>query len=157
MYRDYYDSPIGTIEIRANGRGITALDFYENTERREPAVPNPILEKAKSQLAEYFSGERQAFDLKIEMQGTEFQKSVWRKLLDIPYGQTCSYFDIARKTGNPKAVRAVGAANGKNPIALIVPCHRVIGSDGRLTGYAGGLDRKAWLLQHEAATGFRLS
>ena len=153
MYQDYFESPIGLIEIRANDSAVTALDFCK---QRGATVPHPLLEKAIEQLSEYFKGERQLFDLKIETNGTAFQNSVWRELLNIPYGHTCSYFDIAQKIGNPKAVRAVGAANGKNPIALIVPCHRVIGSNGTLTGYAGGLDRKAWLLQHEAATGFAL-
>lgn len=154
MYQDYFESPIGTIEIRANDSALTALDFCE---QRGVTVAHPLLERAIKQLSEYFKGERQLFDLKIELMGTNFQKSVWQELLHIPYGRTCSYFDIARNINSPKAVRAVGAANGKNPIALIVPCHRVIGSNGTLTGYAGGLDRKAWLLQHEAATGFALS
>lgn len=154
MYRDYFTSPIGMIELESNDQGITRLDFCE---RRQGVAPHPILEQAKFQLKEYFKGERQQFDLKIEMHGTDFQKSVWQRLLDIPFGETCSYHDIAKRIGNPKAVRAVGAANGRNPVALVVPCHRVIGSNGTLTGYAGGLERKAWLLRHEAASTFKLS
>jgi len=152
MYQDYFESPIGIIEIRANEKSIIALDFCETP---SSSTPSPILDSAKIQLNEYFEGTRQLFDLNIKLNGTNFQKSVWDKLLNIPYGQTCSYHDIARRINNPKAVRAVGAANGKNPIALLVPCHRVIGSNGTLTGYAGGLERKAWLLAHEATYGYQ--
>lgn len=104
---------------------------------------------SRRQLAEYFAGNRQAFDLKLAPQGTPFQRAVWRALGEIPFGTTCCYADIARRIGRPTAVRAVGAANGRNPVAIVVPCHRVIGRDGSLTGYAGGLDRKRWLLEHE--------
>lgn len=154
MYRDYFKSPIGILELEAEEQGITKIDFCE---KLKSITPHPLLIEAKSQLTEYFNGNLQHFDLKIIIRGTNFQKSVWGKLLDIPFGQTCSYYDIAKRINNPKAVRAVGNANGKNPIAIIVPCHRVIGLDGRLTGYAGGLARKAWLLQHEAASSFKLS
>jgi len=146
MYRDYYHCPIGIIEIQANDNALTALDFCEE---QGAILPHPLLEKAKLQLSEYFNKKRQTFDLKIEMKGTPFQKSVWSALLSIPYGKTCAYSEVATLINNPNAVRAVGAANGNNPIALIVPCHRVIGRDGSLTGYAGGLARKAWLLRHE--------
>ena len=152
MYQDYFESPIGIIEIKASENNIIALDFCETP---SSSTPSPILDGAKFQLNEYFKGTRQLFDLKIKLYGTDFQRSVWKKLLNIPYGQTCSYHDIAKHINNPKAVRAVGAANGKNPIALIVPCHRVIGSNGTLTGYAGGLERKAWLLAHEATYGYQ--
>ena len=152
MYQDYFESPIGIIEIKASENNIIALDFCETP---SSSTPSPILDSAKFQLNEYFKGTRQLFDLKIKLYGTDFQRSVWKKLLNIPYGQTCSYHDIAKHINNPKAVRAVGAANGKNPIALIVPCHRVIGSNGTLIGYAGGLERKAWLLAHEATYGYQ--
>ena len=107
---------------------------------------------ARQQLIEYFAGERKDFDLPLRLNGTEFQLSVLQALQKIPYGETTSYSDIAERIGRPKAMRAVGAANGRNPIPIIVPCHRVIGSDGTLTGYGGGLHRKQWLLQHERAT-----
>ncbi|MBN1937224.1 MAG: methylated-DNA--[protein]-cysteine S-methyltransferase [Anaerolineae bacterium] len=109
----------------------------------------PVIEMALVQLDEYFSGVRRVFDLPLGLHGTEFQQRVWRQLLEIPYGQTASYAEVARALGNPQAVRAVGLANGKNPISIIVPCHRVIGSDGNLVGYGGGLWRKEWLLKHE--------
>jgi methylated-DNA-[protein]-cysteine S-methyltransferase len=107
------------------------------------------LNEACCQLDEYFKGKRQSFDLRLSLKGTEFQRRVWNELMSIPYGKTVTYRDIAIKLGNPHAVRAVGNANGKNPVSIIVPCHRVIGSSGKLTGYAGGLERKAWLLKHE--------
>ncbi|MBL8954533.1 MAG: methylated-DNA--[protein]-cysteine S-methyltransferase [Myxococcaceae bacterium] len=108
-----------------------------------------LLERAAKQLAEYFAGERETFDLPLEPRGTGFQRAVWKALGEIAFGETVSYAHIAKKIGRPKAVRAVGAANGQNPISLIIPCHRVIGADGSLTGYGGGLPKKKWLLQHE--------
>ena len=113
---------------------------------------HPILLKVKQQLAEYFAGQRQQFDLTLDFQGTIFQQRVWQALLSIPYGETCSYKDIARQLGNEKAVRAVGAANGRNPISIIAPCHRGIGSGGALVGFAGGLDKKQILLSLEKQT-----
>ena len=112
---------------------------------------NPILVETERQLAEYFSGRRKIFNLKLDFAGTEFQKKVWRALLTIPFGETRTYAQIARQIGRPDAVRAVGAANGKNPISIVTPCHRVIGSNGKLTGFAGGLDAKAFLLRLEGA------
>ncbi len=143
----YYDSPIGLIEIGGTSEGITSLFFVE--ERRQGAVTNEVCEEAVRQLAEYFAGSRQEFDLPVALRGTEFQREVWQGLRNISFGQTVSYGDLARAIGRPSAVRAVGAANGDNPISIIVPCHRVIGSDGSLTGYGGGLERKEWLLRHE--------
>ncbi|MFH1866190.1 MAG: methylated-DNA--[protein]-cysteine S-methyltransferase [Candidatus Eisenbacteria bacterium] len=143
----YYESPIGLIEIGGTSEGITSLSFVE--ERRPGAATNDVCEEAVRQISEYFAGSRQAFDLPITLRGTEFQREVWRGLRSITYGQTVSYGDLARAIGKPSAVRAVGAANGDNPISIIVPCHRVIGSDGGLTGYGGGLERKEWLLRHE--------
>ena len=113
--------------------------------------PNQITKEVKIQLQDYFAGERTEFNVPLDFKGTDFQKSVWQALLTIPFGVTQSYLDIALQVSTAKAVRAVGAANGKNPIGIIVPCHRVIGSDGSLTGYAGGMDRKLWLLKHENA------
>lgn len=143
----YYESPIGLVEIGGTSEGITSLLFVE--ERRPGAATNDVCEEAVRQISEYFAGSRQAFDLPITLRGTEFQREVWRGLRSITYGQTVSYGDLARAIGKPSAVRAVGAANGDNPISIIVPCHRVIGSDGGLTGYGGGLERKEWLLKHE--------
>ncbi len=116
----------------------------------QPEVVPPVLQTACRQLREYFEGHRTHFDFPIDPQGTEFQKTVWQALLDIPFGQTLSYMDLAKRLGDPKAIRAVAAANGQNPLWVVVPCHRVVGSDGSLTGYAGGLHRKKWLLNHES-------
>ena len=143
----YYESPIGLIEIGGTPDGITSLFFVE--ERRPGVTTNDVCEKALKQISEYFAGTRQEFDLPIALDGTEFQQQVWQELQNIPFGQTVSYGDLARSIGKPSAVRAVGAANGDNPVSIIVPCHRVIGSDGGLTGYGGGLPRKQWLLKHE--------
>lgn len=143
----YYDSPIGLIEIGGTSEGVTSLFFVE--ERRRGAVSNAVCDEAVKQMAEYFEGSRHEFDVPIALRGTEFQREVWQGLRSITYGQTVSYGDLARSIGKPSAVRAVGSANGDNPISIIVPCHRVIGSDGGLTGYGGGLERKEWLLKHE--------
>jgi len=143
----YYDSPIGLIEIGGTPDGITSLFFVE--ERRSDVTSNVVCAEAIIQLAEYFAGTREDFDLPLTLEGTEFQQQVWRELQSIPFGQTVSYGDLARSIGKPSAVRAVGSANGDNPVSIIVPCHRVIGSDGGLTGYGGGLERKQWLLKHE--------
>ncbi len=147
MYFGYYQSPIGLVEIGGTSGAIHSLDFVER--RRENVASNGMMEGVIQQIDQYFKGTRSEFDLAIDPQGTDFQKAVWRQLLRIPFGRTASYGDIARAIGNPKAVRAVGAANGRNPISLVVPCHRIIGSDGSLTGYGGGLWRKEWLLKLE--------
>lgn len=146
-YRDYLETPIGLLEVTASANGVTSVYFVERAE--VAARPNAITDQTVSQLSEYFEGERTLFDVPIDPSGTDFQEAVWSELCKIDFGKTCSYQDIAAGLNNPKAVRAVGAANGKNPISIIVPCHRVIGSNGTLTGYAGGIDRKAWLLKHE--------
>lgn len=143
-------SPVGSLLLESNGQELTKLylpgfDLPDSVAEREDAV----LREAKRQLEGYFAGRLKSFNLKLAPQGTEFQTSVWRELNRIPFGTTISYADLARRIGQPKACRAVGAANGRNPIAIIVPCHRVIGTDGTLTGYGGGLDRKRWLLDHE--------
>lgn len=147
MYRTYLPSPIGTLEIVADEDALLAVNFCETA---EAAQESALTCAAKNQFEAYFSGELFEFDLPLRPQGTAFQQQVWQRLTAIPYAQTRSYKEIAEQVGRVKAVRAVGAANGSNPLAIIVPCHRVIGSDGRLTGYAGGLSRKAWLLEHEA-------
>jgi methylated-DNA-[protein]-cysteine S-methyltransferase len=147
MFYSYFKSPIGLVEIGGTASDVTSLNFVES--RREKAKSCLVLDRASGQVAEYFAGERQVFDLPISFRGTDFQERVWGQLLKIPFGKTASYQDIARGIGNALAVRAVGAANGKNPISLIVPCHRIIGSNSTLVGYGGGLWRKEWLLKHE--------
>lgn len=146
IFIDYMQTPIGMLEIRADGQGVSGVGFVE---QEQSPVANPLTNMAKVQLGEYFDGQRQAFDLPLSIQGTDFQRQVWQRLLEVPYGQTDSYQSIALKINNPKAVRAVGSANGKNKIAIVIPCHRIIGANGTLTGYAGGLDRKSWLLEWE--------
>jgi methylated-DNA-[protein]-cysteine S-methyltransferase len=148
------DSPIGALLVARDGEGITALLLPEG---RRPARPAPdwqrddaAFDDVRTQLDEYFAGARTTFDLPLHMIGNAFQRRVWEALLDIPCGETRSYGAVANAIGAPGAARAVGAANGQNPIALIVPCHRVIGADGSLTGYGGGLPTKRWLLDHEA-------
>jgi methylated-DNA-[protein]-cysteine S-methyltransferase len=146
-YYGYYASAIGLIEISSTATGVTSLSFVER--RRADFDSHPTLDEAIRQIAEYFDGTRHAFDLPIDLQGTQFQREVWQQLLKVPFGQMVSYQGIANVIGRPRAARAVGAANGSNPISIIVPCHRVVGSDGSLTGYGGGLWRKEWLLRHE--------
>ncbi|MDR1666577.1 MAG: methylated-DNA--[protein]-cysteine S-methyltransferase [Bacteroidales bacterium] len=143
-----YTSPVGIIEIRSENEKITGLCFC--TRSSTVNKTSPALESCIAQLDEYFAGKRRTFDLPLEQTGTAFQREVWNALSEIPYGTTVSYADIARKIGKPHSFRAVGYACGKNHLWLVVPCHRVIGSDGSLTGYAGGTDRKKWLLEHEA-------
>jgi len=147
IYYDYYESPIGLVEIGGTSAAITELDFVESY--REKTRSHPLVGKALKQISEYFERGRRKFTIEISFAGTEFQMQVWRELLRVPFGHVYSYKDIALAIDNPKAVRAVGAANGRNPISIIVPCHRIIGSDGTLTGYGGGLWRKEWLLEHE--------
>jgi methylated-DNA-[protein]-cysteine S-methyltransferase len=149
MYIDFIATPLGTLEIKASQLGVSSVIFSDLALDDQQRTQNKITNSCKQQLEEYFSGQRKKFDLPLDQQGTIFQKSVWACLLKIPFGQAASYQDIATMLENPRAVRAVGAANGKNPISIIVPCHRIIGSNKTLTGYAGGLERKSWLLKHE--------
>jgi methylated-DNA-[protein]-cysteine S-methyltransferase len=145
-----FKSPIGELFLTANDRAITGI-FFRQTNNFSQSNNPAIIGQAQQQLSEYFTGKRQVFDLPIEFVGTDFQKRVWSALLTIPYGEIRSYADIAKQVGSPKAVRAVGLANSKNPISIIAPCHRVIGSNGKLTGYAGGLHNKEFLLRLEHA------
>jgi methylated-DNA-[protein]-cysteine S-methyltransferase len=144
----FFDSPLGGLEITEEDGRITGLSFSD-----KPASENgsgtPVLSEAVRQLDEYFAGKRKAFDLPLALLGTDFQKKVWAALIAIPYGETRSYGEIAALCGNPKAARAVGMANNKNPVAIIVPCHRVIGFNGDPVGYGGGLDKKLFLLELE--------
>lgn len=144
-----YDTEIGTIKISEKDGKIIGLGFSDYKKENEIEKETELIKKAYTQLEEYLSGKRTEFNIEIEMIGTEFQKKVWKELLNIPYGETRSYKDIAIAIGNEKACRAVGNANNKNPIAIIVPCHRVVGSNGSMTGYAGGLDIKEKLLKIE--------
>ncbi len=143
----YYDSPMGFLEIKVIDDYVCSILFVEK--QKSSSQSHPLLTETISQLQEYFRGDRMIFDLPLKQQGTNFQLKVWSELLNIPFGKTYSYLQLSKKTGNVKAIRAVGTTNGKNMIAIVVPCHRVIGSDGSLTGYAGGLWRKQWLLDHE--------
>jgi methylated-DNA-[protein]-cysteine S-methyltransferase len=149
MNECYVETPLGIAKIKGDENGIMAVSILNSEEEITPIIPEELADCAH-QLDEYFNGERQSFNLKLNPQGTDFQKRVWRKLLEIPYGKTCSYLKLSQNLGDVKAIRAVASANGKNPLWIIVPCHRVIGSDGSLTGYAGGLHRKQWLLEHES-------
>jgi methylated-DNA-[protein]-cysteine S-methyltransferase len=144
-----YETPLGKIGITENGKAITGLHFGETLAAGINGRETVLLNTAYQELLEYLRGQRKAFDLPLAPRGTAFQKKVWQELLKIPYGKVCSYQDIAAALGNEKAARAVGSANHNNPIAIFIPCHRVIGSNGKLTGYAGGIDIKEKLLEHE--------
>ena len=155
IYR-HVDSPIGPLLLAAEDQGLRVLAFADDEGPAKPETgwcegDHPLLDLAERQLAEYFAGKRTQFDLPLSPHGTDFQRAVWRELERIPYGATISYAELARRIGRPQAMRAVGAANGRNPIAIIVPCHRVIGADGSLTGFGGGLPRKQFLLALEGA------
>ncbi len=142
-------SPLGYTKITGDEVGIASISILNSEEKETDIIPVE-LEDCVHQLHEYFEGKRTLFDLKINPTGTDFQKKVWEQLQTIPYGKTCSYLELSQQLGDVKAIRAVASANGKNPLWIVVPCHRVIGSDGSLTGYAGGLHRKQWLLEHES-------
>ena len=145
----YYRCPLGWVEIQTSCNAVTSVVLCNEKKDDVYTGDSPIAAECINQLDEYFNGARTSFDLPISQTGTVFQQSVWNVLTEIEYGTTVSYSWVAKKINNPKSVRAVGAANGKNKIWIIVPCHRVIGADGSLTGYAGGLERKKWLLAHE--------
>ncbi|MEP0212251.1 MAG: methylated-DNA--[protein]-cysteine S-methyltransferase [Cellulophaga sp.] len=148
MEAAYIKTPLGIAKLEGDEDGLSVISVLDDGEITE-VIPE-VLEDAVYQLQEYFRGERTKFSLTLNPTGTEFQKKVWDALLQIPYGKTYSYLELSKVLGDPKAIRAVAAANGKNPLWIMVPCHRVIGSDGSLTGYAGGLHRKKWLLEHES-------
>lgn len=154
MYYCYVDTPIGELLLAGTENALSLIGFPKGSMRRDPR-PDWIFkeepfEKVRQQLSEYFDGKRTEFEIPLSLEGTKFQLSVWHELREIPYGTTVSYGEVAKRIDNPKAVRAVGAANGRNPIPIIVPCHRVIGSHGDLTGFGGGLDTKEALLRLEA-------
>ncbi len=147
METAFIQSPLGITKIRGDENGISEISILNEGDVSKK-IPKQ-LQEGVSQLQEYFEGKRIRFDFKINPEGTDFQQKVWRELLNIPYGKTMSYLDLSKKIGDAKAIRAVASANGRNPIWIVIPCHRVVGTDGSLTGYAGGLWRKKWLLEHE--------
>ncbi len=142
------NSPVGVLHIRSNGDAITAVSFQEHPVLTSET--HPLLDECVRQLQEYFEGRRRVFNLPLQQEGTPFQQRVWKELMTVDFGQTLPYSELAKRLGDIKATRAVGLSNGKNALAILVPCHRIIGRDGSLTGYAGGTDRKKWLLEHEA-------
>ena len=147
--RAYYKSPVGDLLIESLGDEITTVNFLKTSRLEENSTP--VIEQCIRELEEYFFEGRKFFNVDLKLRGTGFQNTVWNELLNIPYGKTISYEELAIRVGDIKSIRAVGLANGQNPIAIIVPCHRVIGKNGDLVGYGGGLDIKTWLLQHEGA------
>lgn len=144
----YLQTPIGLAEFKGDENGLVSVSVLD-VNKPIGIIPE-VLEDAVYQFREYFEGTRQQFDLKLNPSGTDFQKKVWNALLEIPFGKTISYLELSKQLGDVKAIRAVASANGKNPLWIVVPCHRVIGTNGDLTGYAGGLHRKKWLLEHES-------
>ncbi len=153
--RAYFSSPVGDLLIESENEKIITLGFLKDSKQEE--MLSPAIEQCKAELDEYFSGHRKFFSFALDLRGTEFQIKVWSELLNIPFGKTISYEELAIRIGNIKSIRAVGLANGQNPIAIVVPCHRVIGKNGELVGYGGGLEKKIWLLQHEGAMQRQLS
>lgn len=152
----YVTSPIGTLTLTSNGSALTRLEIASESAAADvSSEPDAVLTAAREQLDAYFDMRLMQFDLPLAPSGTDFQRRVWELLRAIPFGETISYAELARRLGNPKAMRAVGAANGRNPLMIIVPCHRVIGADGSLTGFGGGIERKRWLLDHEARVRLR--
>lgn len=143
------ETPIGYAKVVGNEDGIASVSILDTNEDMSESIPESLLD-CVTQLKAYFNNELKTFDLKLNPEGTEFQKKVWKQLEKIPYGKTISYLDLAKQLGDAKTIRAAASANGKNPLWIIIPCHRVIGTDGSLTGYAGGLYRKQWLLNHES-------
>jgi len=157
LFRLAMGSPVGPLLLVAGPEGLTAISFASRAPRAAEAPGHPLLRRAAAQLGEYFAGKRQEFELPLAPAGTPFQRAVWKELTSIGFGATCSYAELARSLGKPSAARAVGAANGQNPVAIVVPCHRVVGADGTLTGYSGGLSSKRWLLDHEREVRARLT
>lgn len=149
IYTTYYPSPVGIMEIKGDDSAIASVLFVEQAGEASAQIPQ-VLQTCVQQFEAYFAGDLQAFTVPVQQSGTEFQQRVWQALKTIAFGQTFSYMDIALRMGDAKSIRAVGNANGKNKVNIIVPCHRVIGSNGKLVGYGGGLWRKQWLLEHEA-------
>lgn len=157
LHKTTIDSPVGRLELVAHDDALIAVLWPEEPKGRvrfdsepESATAHPVLIRAAAQLSEYFAGSRRTFDLPLDPHGTEFQQQVWWSLAEIPYGETSTYGKQAANIGRANAVRAVGSANGRNPLSIVLPCHRIVGADGKLTGFAGGIETKRWLLDHEA-------
>ena len=155
---DSFESPLGTLVVATDGAGLTGV-WFDGQRHQPPIGPDwqrrpelPILRRAAAELAEYFAGERTRFDLALAPRGTPFQRAVWDAIVTVPYGRTIAYRELAARAGRPESARAAGAATGRNPLSIIIPCHRIVGADGALTGYAGGLARKRALLDRERAT-----
>lgn len=148
IYKNTLETPIGYLEFRTNRDYLLSIRFTDIFVKSSDYQPE-IMNESMKQITEYFKGERKEFNLKLDPNGTDFQLMVWEEVKKVPFGKTATYLDIAKQTGSLKNTRAVGLANGKNPIPIIIPCHRIIGTNGKLTGYAGGLERKKWLLHHE--------
>lgn len=146
-FQSSFNSPLGWLAIRSDGLAVTEISFTEQI--NEQIGECAVLQLCQQQLEDYFCGKRLEFDLPLAPRGTEFQKKVWNELLKVPHGSTITYHELAVRLGDPKVIRAAGTANGRNPLAIVIPCHRVIGTGNKLTGYAGGLSRKQWLLEHE--------
>jgi len=151
METAFIQTPLGVAKIVGDDNGISLISILSDGDV-STTIP-PVLQEAITQLNDYFNGNRNDFDFKMNPSGTDFQQRVWHELLHIPFGKTMSYLDLSKKLGDVKAIRAVASANGKNPLWIVIPCHRVIGTNGSLTGYAGGLWRKKWLLEHESPSG----
>ncbi|MEH6658828.1 methylated-DNA--[protein]-cysteine S-methyltransferase [Leeuwenhoekiella marinoflava] len=149
MSEVFLKTPLGILRIEGDSAGLVAVEFVDEELPQSETIPDELSDSV-NQIREYFDGKRTTFDLKLNPQGTDFQKRVWQELAQIPFGKTTSYLQMAKNLGDPKVIRAAASANGKNPISIIIPCHRVIGSDNSMTGYAGGIWRKKWLLEHES-------
>ncbi len=155
IHRRTLATPLGIVALEASEQGLVALHL-DGEHEEDHAVAHPVLDQASAELTAWFAGERTSFSVALAPEGTTFQRSVWRALQLVPFGDTRSYSWLAGAIGKPRAVRAVGAANGRNPLPIFVPCHRIVGADGSLTGYSGGLERKRWLLEHEGHGQLRL-
>jgi methylated-DNA-[protein]-cysteine S-methyltransferase len=154
LFYKYIHTPIGELELCANNEGLVSVLFTSTVKRelaKQTAAEHPVLTETEQQLNAYFNKSLTAFNLPLALDGTEFQKRVWNQLTKTPFGKTINYLELAKQLGDEKCIRAAASANGKNPISIIIPCHRIIGSDGSLVGYSGNLERKQWLLQHEGA------
>lgn len=153
MFGSIMETPLGALYLADDGAAVTQVRFVRDADPAAHVAPSALLRRTMEELARYFAGTLTAFTVPVRLDGTPFQRRVWQALLTIPYGQTRSYGEIARQIGSPNASRAVGMANHRNPVSILVPCHRVIGADGKLVGYGGGLDKKEWLLQLERSVG----
>ncbi len=151
MGHAYLHSPIGWLKLTASEKELVEIEFLKNKPRKFPDKVSPLLKKSMLQLDEYFTGKRKKFELPVATQGSDFQREVMRLVAKVPFGKVATYGDIARRLGDPNSVRAIGGANGRNKLPIVIPCHRVVGKSGKLIGYSGGIDKKKWLLEHEGS------